>query len=70
MNLLEGNSSLQHPVYSLLINDTLASTLGYVQSPLQHHVSREEKKKRREISHDKTRDEILDINNSLLGGYD
>ena len=24
MNLLEGNSSLQHPVYSLLINDTLA----------------------------------------------
>ena len=36
MNLLEGNSSLQHPVYSLLINDTLALTLDCVQPPLQH----------------------------------
>ena len=31
MNLLEGNSSLQHPVYSLLADDTLAPTLDSVQ---------------------------------------
>ena len=70
MNLLEGNSSLQHPVYSLLIDDTLAPTLDCVQPPLQHQVSQGEKRKRRAISPDRTRDEILDLNNYLLGAYD
>ena len=44
MNLLQGNSSLQQPVYSLLIDDTLAPTLDCVQPHLQHHFSRGEKR--------------------------